>query len=156
LARGEKGVEQDFLRDDADRAFGVARVLLNVEAPYFGAAARLHHQPGENVDQCRLARAVGAEQPEDLSARNVEADFVERALGLGFPGLIGLAQFGDADRGFGRAVHGDSHSDARAGAKAGLVNEAFTLLIILFFQLTLVGMAYAPRGPNSRSAERRV
>jgi hypothetical protein len=47
------------------------------------AAAGLHDQPGEDVDQGRLARAVGAEQPEDLAARHVEADLVERALAAG-------------------------------------------------------------------------
>ena len=80
LARREERVEDDLLRDDADRPLGVARMLVDVEAPDRHLAAGLHDQAGEDVDQRRLARAVGAEQAEDLPARHVEADVVERAL----------------------------------------------------------------------------
>ena len=76
-------------------ALRVARMLVDVEAPDVDLAAGLHDQSGEDVDQGRLARAVGAEQPENLPARNVEADVVERALAA----LVGLRQRFDADRG---------------------------------------------------------
>ena len=54
----------------------------------FDLAAGLHDQPREDVDQRRLARTVGTEQPENLPARNVEADLVQRLLAA----RIGLRQ----------------------------------------------------------------
>ena len=51
----------------------------------------LHDQSGEDIDQGRLAGAIGPEQPENLAARHVEADLVQRALRIR-PGGIGLAQ----------------------------------------------------------------
>src|SRR5678815_1357346 len=92
-------VEQDLLRDDADGALRVARMLVDVKAPDARLAATLHDEAGEDVDQRRLAGAVRAEQAEDLAARNVEADAVQRALSA----CIGLAQRFDADGGL--AVH---------------------------------------------------
>src|SRR3546814_7713839 len=73
-------LEQDFLVDDADRRLGIARVAIDVETPDRGGAAGLVDEPGEDVDQRRLARAVGAEQPEDAAARHLERDVVERLL----------------------------------------------------------------------------
>ncbi len=43
-------------------------------------SAGLVDQPREDVDQRRLARAIGAEQAEDLPARHLEDHIVERAL----------------------------------------------------------------------------
>ena len=61
-------------------------------------AAGLVDQPGEDVDQRRLAGAVRAEQPEDAAARHVEADPVQRALAA----CIGLCTRSiDRDGGFG-------------------------------------------------------
>ena len=74
-------------------------------------AAGLVDQPGEDVDQRRLAGAVGAEQPEDLAARHVEADAVERALAA----RIGLLQVADRDGGFG---HGAANSGTFASGEA--------------------------------------
>ena len=97
LERREERVEQDLLVDDADRRLGVARVGVDVEPPDRCAAARLVDEARQDVDERRLARAVGAEQAEDLPARHVEGDVVERALAA----CIGLAQSVDADRGVG-------------------------------------------------------
>ena len=83
------------------------RGCLSMSKPQMTTLPRgLHDQPGEDVDQGRLARAIGAEKPEDLPARNVEADVVERQLAA----LVGLRQRFDADRGL---VH------KRAGIGAG-------------------------------------
>src|SRR4029453_18671258 len=79
--------------------------LVDVEAPHFGRPARFHDQPGKDIDQRRLARAIGAEQPEYLSARYVETDLVERALGLAALRRVSLAQLVNADRRLGRAGH---------------------------------------------------
>jgi hypothetical protein len=80
LDRGEKRVEHDFLRHDADRCLGVAPVAIDVVAPDLDAARGLHHQPGKRVDQRGLARAVGAEQAEDLALRHVEAHALQGQL----------------------------------------------------------------------------
>ena len=101
LERGEERIEHDFLRDDADRALGVARVRVDVEAPDLGGAAGLHHQPGEDVDQRRLARAVGAEQAEDLRpAGTSKLTPFERQLALfALDAGVALDEVADADRG---------------------------------------------------------
>ena len=75
------------------------------------AAAGLVHQPGEDVDQRRLARAVGAEQAEDLAARHVEADPVERALAA----RIGF--FEVLDRNGGREGGGHASAHSRSGVR---------------------------------------
>src|SRR5690606_32651764 len=92
------------------------------EAPDLGRAGSLRHQPGEDVDQRRLARAVGAEQAEDAALRHVEAHVVERefprrALDPG----IALDEIPDADRG--TVAHGllcAAGSRARKGWKSRL------------------------------------
>ena len=101
LARREEGIEQDLLRHDSDRPLGVARILVDVEAPDRGAAAALGDQAGEDVDQGRLAGAVGPEQAENAAARDVQGDAVERPLAA----AIGLLQVADRD---GRLGHGVS------------------------------------------------
>ena len=72
---------------------------------------RLGDQAGEDVDQGRLAGAVGAEQAENAAARHVEADPVERALAAG----IGLLQVDDRDGGFG---HGERNSGTFPSSEA--------------------------------------
>ena len=74
LARGKEGVEQDFLRDHADRQFGVARMRVDVEAPDLRRPLGLGDEPGEDVDQGRLARPIGPEQPEELPPPDFKAD----------------------------------------------------------------------------------
>ena len=60
-------------------------MLVDVEAPDDRFAAALHHQPGQDVDQRRFGMPLGPSRP-NLSARNIEADIVKRALpaGIGF------------------------------------------------------------------------
>src|SRR5690606_6334935 len=70
-------------------------------------------QPGEDVDQGRLAGAVGAEQAENLAARHFEADAVERALAS----LVGLLEIADRDRG---GSHDRAHSASAPRREAGL------------------------------------
>ena len=83
FAGREEWVEDDFLRNDADRALRIARMLVEIETPDRDIAARLDDQAREDVDQRRLAGAVRPEEPEDLPARYVEADLVERKLAAG-------------------------------------------------------------------------
>ena len=95
----EERVHVDFLRHDAEGGARLARVLVDVIAPDVHRAGRLVHQAGEDVDEGRLARAVGAEQAEDRAARDFEVDALQRLLGrhlLG--GGIGLGQALGLDR----------------------------------------------------------
>src|SRR5690606_34971979 len=119
LVRREKGIEDDLLRHDTDRIFGVPGIAVDVEAPDARAAARLVDEPREDVDQRRLARTVRPEQPENLPARHVEADIVERPLAAG----IGFGDGVDADGGF---THGRLHSRAFARVK-GLDRASISL-----------------------------
>ena len=95
LARREEGIEHDLLRHDTDRRLGVARIFVDVEAPDAGMARRLVDQPRQDVDQRGLARAIGAEQPEDQPPLDIEADIVERLLAPG----IGFGKMADRDGG---------------------------------------------------------
>jgi hypothetical protein len=112
LDRGEERVEHDFLRHDADGRLGVAAVGVDVVAPDLDRARGLEHEARQRVDQGRLARAIGAEQAEDLPARHVEAHPLQRALGRRLAGGgIFLGQIADAD---GRFV-GDDRGVVRGG-----------------------------------------
>ena len=103
LERGEEGIEEDLLRNDADRALGVAVIAVDVEPPDRRAAGGLGDQPRQNVDQRRLSRAVRAEQAEDLPFGHVEADPVERQLARRRP-VAGVALHEVADRDGGRGA----------------------------------------------------
>ena len=124
LERRKERIEYDFLRHDPDRALGIAAVRIDVKPPDFHAAAGLHHQPGEGVDQGRFARAIGTEQTKDLPLRHVKADIIKRELGGGVPGGgIAFDQVGDADCG------GFCHMRALAASAArrkACVNEVAT------------------------------
>ncbi len=89
--------------------------------------AALHDQSGEDVDEGRLACAVGAEQAEDLAARNVEADIVEREL----PAGVGLRKRVDPDRGGSVHIRPHSGEGARRTSEAKLarLNAPFTLSV---------------------------
>src|SRR3546814_11696951 len=73
--------------------------------------ARLVDETREDIDQRRLARAVRAEQTENLAARHVETDIVERLLAAGIEFRDGV----DADGGF---TNGRLHSRAPARVQA--------------------------------------
>ena len=76
-------------------------MLVDIEAPP-SRARGLDHKSRKDVDQRRLARAIGTQQPENLAARNVEADMVERALGRRALADIGLGEGVDPDGNIGR------------------------------------------------------
>src|SRR3546814_19070123 len=67
-------------------------------------ARRRRHDAADDADQRRLARAVGAEQRENLAAFDVEIDRLQRAEAT----VIGLADARDRrDREIGRASGGE-------------------------------------------------
>ncbi len=108
LEGGEEGVEHHFLRDDADRALGVAQIGVDVETPDRGAARGFQHQAGQDVDQRRFARAIGAEQAEDAALGYIEADAAQRqlaAIALGAVARWGVAFDEVTDRNGGGQGH---------------------------------------------------
>ena len=102
LEWGEERVEHDFLRDNTDGTARIAALLIDVEAPDIGRTAGLVHQSGEDIDQRRFARTIGAEQAEDRSFGHIEADTIERQLALAALALgrrVAFDQIIDADGG---------------------------------------------------------
>src|SRR5262249_26240643 len=85
-------VDVQFLRHHADGGGGGARLAVDVEAPDRGRAGGLDDQLGQDVDQRRLAGAVGAEQAEEAAARERQVDVDERLLGRAALGPIGLVE----------------------------------------------------------------
>src|SRR5690606_32109138 len=94
LDRRKERVEGDLLIDDADRALGIAWLGVDVEPPDAGAPRGLVHQSRQDVDQRRVARAIGAEQAITLPTRDPRVDGVQRL----FAALIDLAQALDLGR----------------------------------------------------------
>ena len=91
LARRKERVDIELLGHDADGPPGGSHVLLDVVAPDVRRAGGADHQPGEDVDQRRLAGAVGPEKPEKRAGGNAERDVFEggdsrfaAASGVGF------------------------------------------------------------------------
>ena len=109
LGDGEVAVEGVVLRDDADAALDLDGVLDHVQAGHVGGAAGRDDERGEHADGGRLARAVRAEQAEELAARDVQVD----ALDGGHRGTragrgIGLLQVDRANGGLGGLGHAPS------------------------------------------------
>ena len=69
-------VARHCLRDHADRAAHVVRLLDDVEAADQRGAGGRRQQRDEHADQRRLARAVWPEQAENLAFLDGEADAV--------------------------------------------------------------------------------
>ena len=93
LAAGAVLVDARVLRHVADRAAHGVRLAADVVARDRGGALVGVRERHEHADGRRLARAVRAEQPEDLAFADVERDAVER-LNL----AVALAQCLDDDR----------------------------------------------------------
>ena len=74
LARREERVEVELLRHDADRPARRAHFRVDVVAPDARLARGAHDQPGEDVDQRRLAGAVRSQQAEERALRHPQAD----------------------------------------------------------------------------------
>ena len=72
LAHLEEGVENQFLRHDAEQAARRAVITDDIVAEHLEGARIGAHQPRQRRDQCRLAGAVGAEQTEEFALGDVE------------------------------------------------------------------------------------
>jgi hypothetical protein len=77
FAHAEEGVEHQLLRHDAQRLAGGRVVVDDIVAHHAHAAFGGAGQAGQHADQRRLAGTVGAEQAEELTAMDVEADAVQ-------------------------------------------------------------------------------
>ena len=77
LLDGEERVEVDLLRHQAHRAPGDPVVAHGVVAEYLDLAGGRAGDAGDQADERRLARSVGAQKTEDLAATDVERDVVE-------------------------------------------------------------------------------
>ena len=84
----------------------------DVEAEDPGRPARRQQQRRQDLDERRLARAVGPEQPEELAGRDLEVDAVERDDRLG----LGVVDAADAACVDGERAGPDGHTGPREGA----------------------------------------
>src|SRR4051794_23915682 len=87
LAHADVAVHARGLQDDADPLAEGARALLGVVAEDRHDAARAAPVALEHLDGRRLAGAVGAEEPEDLAAGDLEVHAAHRLVAA-----VGLAQ----------------------------------------------------------------
>jgi hypothetical protein len=92
LHDGQLGIEFGRLERHPDALLECVRVSGNVDAQDLQAPRIGLAQPFEHLDRRRLAGAVGAKQPEDLTAGDTERDAVDR------PDVaVALANITDAD-----------------------------------------------------------
>jgi hypothetical protein len=92
LHDGQLGIQLGRLERHADALLERVRVAGNVDAQDLQAPRVGLAQPFEHLDRRRLAGAVGAKQPEDLTAGDTERDAVDR------PDVaVALANITDAD-----------------------------------------------------------
>jgi hypothetical protein len=77
----ERAVEVRPLRHDGQMGPRPHRIAGDVDAAHPGDAARAPHPRREDADGRRLARAVGAQEPEDLAALDAERDPVDGVHG---------------------------------------------------------------------------
>src|SRR5205823_92330 len=77
LLHGQIAVKRESLRDVADVAAHLFAFARDVETVDDGAPGGGNEQPAEDADQRRLARAVRAEEAEDLPARYLQRHVVE-------------------------------------------------------------------------------
>jgi len=82
-----ESIGRELLRHQADQAARGAVVGANVEAIHLHAALRGRDDAADDADQRGLARAIGAQQREDLAALDVQIHALEgleaRCVGLG-------------------------------------------------------------------------
>ena len=74
---GLLAVEAGVLKDDAEALADLVLLHRGIEAVELDAAAGRAQQRGEHLDGGGLARAVRAEEGEDLALRDVEGDVVD-------------------------------------------------------------------------------
>src|SRR5881296_200238 len=99
LASGEFSVDPDRLSSIADDAPDVQPSALDVEARHVDGAARFREEGRDDPDDCRLARAVGPKETEELARAYGEADVVDSLDLLLAAASVHLHQVADIDDG---------------------------------------------------------
>src|SRR6266849_3341113 len=100
MEHGLEGIGRQLLRHEADHGARGAVVGDDIVTVHPYAAFARIDDPADDADQGRLPRAVGAEQREDLSAADVQADVLESPEAGG----VGFGEVRDGDDG----LHGNS------------------------------------------------
>src|SRR6185437_6685410 len=67
LGAREIAVQRELARQVRDPTIDREAITVDVETQHFGAAGRRADEVEEQADRRRLARAVGAQEPEDLA-----------------------------------------------------------------------------------------
>ena len=93
LAAAEVAVEQRFVAEVADLAAQLPGLVGELAAEHADLAAGRAQQRGEDPQQRRLARAVGAEDDERVAGRGLQGDVLERR-----PVAVDAAQPDQLDR----------------------------------------------------------
>ncbi len=81
-------IEVEFLRHQADARLDLRRLAVQIVAEHADLAGALVDQRADDADRGRLARAVGAEQGEEVTLVDLQIDAAQRLVTV----LIGLAQ----------------------------------------------------------------
>jgi len=92
--RALEHVEVDFLRHDADTGLGRLQLAVDVVPEHAGSAGALVDERGDDADERGLARAVGAEQREEIAALDVQIDAAQRLHAV----AVGLGESADRER----------------------------------------------------------
>ena len=100
-----EGVGGQFLRHQPDQRARRAELRDDVMAGRRHRAGARIDDAADDVDQRRLAGAVGPEQREDLALADLEIDVLQRLEA----GLVDLRQMGDGDD----RLHGDDDAERR-------------------------------------------
>ncbi len=114
LRDGELRLVARVLRDDAQARPPGPPGPGGVLAEHADVAAVAVPEPLEDLDRRRLARAVGAEDGDDLTRREVEVEAVDRLLGA-----VALGQAADADGLAGGRARPDGAGGAAPSAGVG-------------------------------------
>ena len=80
LADGQAAVDDVLLRDVADQATELGAVLGEVDAVEQDLAPRRADVAGEGFHECRLPRAAGPHQPDELAGLNPHGDTLDQRL----------------------------------------------------------------------------
>ena len=76
---GELEVERGLLKDDTESRQRRDRVARHVMAHHLDAPGIGREQAGEQLEQCRLAGAIGTEQGDEFSGPGLEAHAIDGA-----------------------------------------------------------------------------
>src|SRR5207248_3913195 len=90
-AATEAAIDDGLLKDDAAYAASAERLLGHIEAGELGRPTGRLDRCREHPDRRRLSGAVGSEQPEHLTVRDLKVDTLHRFD----PARIGLGELHD-------------------------------------------------------------